>query len=226
MSNDPPREPVAAMLIGLSPQEAEALRRRVFEIARDLGDSSQQDQFVRAVDEAIGEHRFYTGAVPSDQRGIKLARSIEKAATALARDLGALDRITASVLVQKIWLSKNAGRLREEAISLDDLDKDVKRLRLISGAASALIEGGGMTVRIDGLVRDIARGYADSFKVTPSYSRSGLFAKLIKETFRSARITPVPDESRLKSALSGMKFLDAALPRRGRKTKLNTTKSG
>jgi hypothetical protein len=224
MSNDPPRAPIAAFLTGLSPQESVELRKRVSEIARAIGDSSQQDRFVRIVDEAIGEYRLYTGAVASDQRGKKLARSVEKSATAPAQALVSLDRVTASLLVQKIWLSERRGRIRE-GISIDFLDDDVKRLRVISAAASALVEG-GLTVKNDVLVRDIARGYADSFRATPSYSRSGVFAQLIKEAFRSARITPVPDESRLKSVLSGMKFLDVAPPRRGRKAKLNTTKRG
>src|SRR5262249_33463147 len=109
-------------------------------------------------------------------------------------------------------------------------DNDVARLRIISAAASTLPR---MSTKHDGrlrddvLISDIARGYADCFHETPSYSRSGIFAKLIKEVFRSAKIAPVPDESHLKAALSGMKFRGAGPPRRGRrKSKLNTTKHG
>jgi hypothetical protein len=224
MSVDRPRKTIGRALSGFSSQELLKFRQEVSGIAQDLGDSASQDSFARAVDEAIGEYRLYEDAAASDQIGRKSAQTIEKSAKSLAKALVELDRPTASLLVQKLWLSRSRRRAQRAAISVDVLDNDVKRLRMISAAAATLVKG-GVTVRTEALVGDIARGYADCFKATPSYSRSGVFGRLVKEAFRAGKITPVPDESRLKSALSGMKFLDAAPPRRGRKAKLNTTKS-
>jgi hypothetical protein len=220
--NKAPREPIAAFLTGLSHRGMETLRGRVSKIAADLGSSSQQDRFIRVVDEAIGEYRLWSAEAASEHKSAKLVRQIERSANSMSEALEGLDRGTASLLAQKIWLSTSVrGPIDVE------LEADIKRIRVISAAASALprmrVKGDGR-LKDDVLIGDIARAYADCFDVAPSYSRSGIFAKLIKEVFQSAKITPVPDESHLKTVLSGIKSWGVEPPRRGRrKSKANTT---
>jgi len=225
------REPMGAMLNGFCTESLRHLRESVAKIVNRPEDADSCSEFVQLADAAFGLYLFLTHAWQTAEEGRDTLGYIAQNARLIASKLENLDRETASVLVQKLWLSSD----RRGSIDISDLNAEIDRLNRLSAAASDLTRrrrpakkanNRAASPEMADLIAGLANAYASRFNERPSSSRNGVFIKLLRVLFQATGIQP-PGETRLGTILKKLKFEAAPVLKPGRKLRpaSNTTNS-